>query len=150
MIVFYNHKNSCKILTPIKKRIRYPLSSAFNFKVKKIWPNYWTEHNCELFSNSLEHLLNDSWVSDEGQTHLDSLSEISQTDYLMLLGIHSKRKDEIAIKSNFNSWNKHIFYFFIFFMEFSSVYSFYYLLKFQTKDNQDHAGFLQQQLQVWP
>ena len=32
-----------------------------------------SEHGCELFSNSLEHLLDGSWVSNEGWAHLESL-----------------------------------------------------------------------------
>ena len=68
--------------------------------------------------------MNGSLVSDKGPPRPEFLSEISQTDDLMLFGIHFMKEYEIAIKLNFNNVNK-------FFFEFSFAYSFYYWIKFQ-------------------
>ena len=83
-----------------------------------IFLNYWTEHCCKLFCNSLYNFLMVVEFLTEVKLILSSLGEISQIDVLMLFGIHSMKKDEIAIKSNFNSWNKHILFKVIFYLFF--------------------------------
>ena len=37
---------------------------------------YWTEHGCELFSNYLEHFLDDSRFSNEGRVNLYPFDKI--------------------------------------------------------------------------
>ena len=52
------------------------------------------EHGRELLGDALEHLLDRGGVADEGGAILRPLGGMSQTDDLMLFGIHSTKYEE--------------------------------------------------------